>query len=81
MINFDDWWKKFMEDVDGKIPANFCWMDLQKSFKSAFDAGRYEPQKVIQAIKDYEPQEIVKDDFSYDRMVAAYKEAAQKGLQ
>jgi hypothetical protein len=56
-------------------------MDLKHSFQNAFDSGRLEPQKVLQAIKDYEPTEICKDEFAYDRMVQSYKTAASKGLE
>lgn len=34
----------------------------------------------LEAIRDHEPQEIVKDAYAYDRMVATYREAAQNAL-
>lgn len=34
----------------------------------------------LEAIRDYEPVEVVKDDFAYDRMVEAYRKAATDAL-
>ena len=38
-------------------------------------------EKGLEAIRDYEPREIVKDAFAYDRMVEAYREAARDTLE
>ena len=35
----------------------------------------------LQAILDYDPDEICKDEFAYDRAVEAYRKAARKGLR
>lgn len=36
--------------------------------------------EVLEAIRDYEPNEVAKDEFAYDRMVENYRDAARAGL-
>ena len=36
--------------------------------------------KALKAIRDYEPCEVCKDDFAYDRMVEAYRTAARDAI-
>lgn len=36
--------------------------------------------KAVRCIRDYEPREVVKDEFAYDRMVEAYRDAARAAL-
>ena len=43
-------------------------------------AARREAEKVFRAILDYEPNEVCKDEFAYDRMVENYRDAARKGI-
>ncbi len=40
-----------------------------------------ELEKRLEAIRNYEPQEVVKDEFAYDRMVENYREAASPRLE
>lgn len=35
----------------------------------------------LTAISEYEPTEVMKDDFAYDRMVESYRTAARNGLE
>ncbi len=37
-------------------------------------------KEALEAIRDYEPGEVVKDEFAYDRMVEAFRAAARAGL-
>lgn len=37
-------------------------------------------EKVLRCIRAYEPREVVKDEFAYDRMVEAYRDAARAAL-
>lgn len=37
-------------------------------------------REALKAILDYEPREIVKDEFAFDRMVQNYRDAARAGL-
>lgn len=34
----------------------------------------------LEGIRDFDPKEIVKDAYAYDRLVETYREAARKGL-
>ena len=43
-------------------------------------AAREQAEKVFRAILDYEPNEVCKDEFAYDRMVENYRDAARKGI-
>lgn len=43
-------------------------------------AARRDAEEVFRAILDYEPHEVCKDEFAYDRMVENYRDAARKGL-
>lgn len=36
--------------------------------------------KAVRCIRDYEPREVAKDEFAYDRMVGAYRDAARAVL-
>jgi hypothetical protein len=45
---------------------------------AALDADRGEAEARLKAILDYEPSEVCKDEFAYDRMVEAYREVARR---
>jgi len=38
-------------------------------------------QECLEAIRDYKPIEVAKDEFAYDRMVECYRHAACVGLE
>ena len=38
-------------------------------------------QECLEAIRDYKPMEVAKDEFAYDRMVESYRQAARAGLE
>jgi hypothetical protein len=38
-------------------------------------------RRALEAIRDYEPHEVVKDDFAYDRMVDSYRVAAREAIR
>lgn len=44
------------------------------------DAERKQLEMALTAIRDYEPDEVAKDEFAYDRMVESYRDAARNGL-
>jgi hypothetical protein len=37
-------------------------------------------EEALTAIRDYEPNEVVKDDFAYDRMIESYRQAARNAI-
>ena len=37
-------------------------------------------REALEAIRDYEPVEVMKDEFAYDRMVESYRNAARAAL-
>lgn len=39
-----------------------------------------ELEEALRAIRDYEPREVVKDAFAYDRIVESYRDAARAVL-
>lgn len=56
--------------------------DVLRTIDSALApaAARRDAEEVFRAILDYEPHEVCKDEFAYDRMVENYRDAARKGL-
>lgn len=55
-------------------------LDRERRRAEAAEQSLSTMRKALEAIRDYEPSEIVKDDFAYDRMVDAYRNAAKSGL-
>jgi oligoribonuclease len=61
--------------------AHRAMADIRQSIEQQAKMRRaMRAQECLQAILDYEPVEVVKDEFAYDRMVEAYRDAARAGL-
>ena len=65
----------------GTSAAHRAMPDIRQSIEQQAKMRRaMRAHECLQAILDYEPVEVCKDDFAYDRMVEAYREAARQGL-
>ena len=56
---------------------------IQKTGKELFDAREEitRLRKIFQAVIDFDPPEICKDEFAYDRLKEAYRTAAKAALE
>lgn len=74
---------KWLEEVQARANAPL-WppQDMAQFRRDAREALALirKMKAALEAIKAFEPHEVIKDDFAYDRLVESYREAARAAL-
>ena len=66
--------------AENEIVYGKAEFDRQFRKHEAIRKAAPEMLKALIAIRDFEPNEVCKDEFAYDRMVESYRNAARTGI-